>query len=75
MNLPLLICSYVVLLFISAEISTGYFSNRNYSWKAAKGRCKMIGLLNKIQVKDSERRLGWVDASAEYSSWVEYQSK
>lgn len=35
----------------------------------------MVGLLDKIQAPDSERQLGWVDASAEYSPWVEYQSK
>ncbi|VDI64445.1 Hypothetical predicted protein [Mytilus galloprovincialis] len=56
----------------NAEISTGYFSDRNHTWKEAKGHCKIIGLLDKIQVQDSEERLGWVDASAEYSPWVEY---
>lgn len=63
------------MLFISADISTGYFSDRNHTWKVAKHRCKMVGLLDKIQVQDSEQRLGWVDASAEYSPWVEYTSK
>lgn len=62
-------------MLISGKISSGYFSDRNYTWKAAKDRCKMVGLLDKIQVPDSEKQLGWVDAAAEYSPWAEYQSK
>ncbi|XP_076116739.1 uncharacterized protein LOC143084213 [Mytilus galloprovincialis] len=71
------ICTFllnVLVVHAEAKISTGYHSNRNYTWKEAKNRCKMIGLLDKIQVPHSEGQLGWVDASVEYSPWVEYQN-
>lgn len=62
--------------FVSAEIQTGYFKSGNYTWKEARNSCKLIGLFDKIKVSENDnRQYGWVDASVEYTPWVEYKSK
>lgn len=58
-----------------AEIPTGYFTNGNVTWKEAKESCTMIGLLDKVQVSNNAYQWGWVDASVEYTPWVEYLSE
>ncbi|XP_076115502.1 uncharacterized protein LOC143083155 [Mytilus galloprovincialis] len=64
----------VVFINSRAEIQTGYFKSGNYTWKEARNSCKLIGLFDKIKVSENDnRQYGWVDASVEYTPWVEYK--
>lgn len=57
------------------ETVSGYFSKNNFTWTDAKRECNLAGLQENINITVNNRELGWVDASATYSPWVEYFGK
>ncbi|XP_063400068.1 uncharacterized protein LOC134684693 [Mytilus trossulus] len=65
---------HILIINSKAEIPTAYFKRRKNTWKEARNSCKLIGLFEKIQVSNNMNgQYGWVDASVEYTPWVEYK--